>query len=59
MVALYSEHNLMFVNFAKNILYHINSNCTFSKKKNLDRHLHITACTFIVSKIRFVDMSKS
>ena len=33
MVALYRENILMFVNFAKNILNYINTNCTFSKKK--------------------------
>ena len=33
MGALYRENILMFVNFAKNILNYINTNCTFSKKK--------------------------
>ena len=58
MIALYRENILMFVNFAKNILNYINTNCTFSKKQ-FQTQRHITACTFIVSKIRFAGLSKS
>ena len=54
MVALYRENILMFVNFIKNILNYININCTFSK--NFFRQT--VTCTFIVSKIRFADLSK-
>ena len=32
MVALYRENILMFVNFAKNILNYINTNCTLKEK---------------------------